>query len=304
MSVHVHEITSLRVYAYLSSLSVLLYEHISKFPDEVELIWRRPFNHSRIMFVLCRYLALSCQIISLVVFFALRPDDPYSRRECFMWHTFQTATFQILLFTVESIQATKLQALYVGHTKKLYALYTFRGISFCATTYTTIATLLLMNYDGACVVSEIPWHVVGFGALAIITQAIVTLAGLSISLVKDIVKQNTLISIMARDSLLTFGLITGIYPPYLRSAKSLADAPLLAFSAVIITHADVIAPFIPSFFISTLSISGCRMIFNILAKVVAHPDGETLRTASVPLSMFLDDASSLPTLPPEVRIHH
>lgn len=54
-------------------------------------------------------------------------------------------------------------ALYSERRKTLYMLHLFRTISFIMITYTTVATLLVLSYDGACIVSDIPQQVTWFG---------------------------------------------------------------------------------------------------------------------------------------------
>ncbi|KAF4579635.1 hypothetical protein EYR36_001453 [Pleurotus pulmonarius] len=163
----------------------------------------------------------------------------------------------------------KVHALYSERRKTLYMLHLFRTISFFLITYTTVATLLVLSYDGACIVSDIPQQVTWFGALAIFSQLIVTFLGMSPSVLKEILRQSSLIATMSRDSFFMFGIVT-------------------IFSAIIIRYAALMAHVIPQFFLSTLSVIGCRMILNTLE--TASREGDTIRTASVHLSMLLDSS--------------
>ncbi|KDQ32672.1 hypothetical protein PLEOSDRAFT_164954 [Pleurotus ostreatus PC15] len=134
---------TVREYTYLASLTVLVYEYFTTLYLEVDFIWN----------------------ISQALFFSLdrTGQDPYTYRQCIAWHSFQTASFQTLLFVVECIQTMKIQALYAGNRKMLWTLHSFRAVALCLMTYTTVATLILLSYDGACIVSSVPWHVVWFG---------------------------------------------------------------------------------------------------------------------------------------------
>ncbi|KAF4603032.1 hypothetical protein EYR38_003437 [Pleurotus pulmonarius] len=263
-----------REYTYLASLTVLVYEYFTTLYLEVDFIWKPPITFIKCLFFASRYLALVSQIISQALFFSLDRTgrDPYTYRQCIAWHSFQTASFQTLLFVVECIQTMKIQALYAGNRKMLWTLHTFRAVALCLMTYTTVATLILLSYDGACIVSSVPWHVVWFGATAIITQAIISIAGLSPTAIRDLRRQSTLFAIITRDSFFTFLLVTTL-------------------SAVIITHASLLAPIIPSLFITTLSISGCRMIINMLE--TENRSGRTLQTGSVHLTSLLNALGSM-----------
>lgn len=130
----------------------------------------------------------------------------------------------------------------------LWTLHSFRAVALCLMTYTTVATLILLSYDGACIVSSVPWHVVWFGyvifpisphliqcmhygnslrsfrATAIITQAIISIAGLSPTAIRDLRRQSTLFAIITRDSFFTFLLVTSkflVALPSLRPSLSL-----------------------------------------------------------------------------------
>ncbi|KAJ8700955.1 hypothetical protein PTI98_003927 [Pleurotus ostreatus] len=257
----------LRAYSSFAALSVLLYEQCTTLSSEFELVWTRPITFVKCLYVICRYLAIAWQITSQVFLLQLDLENPYSYKQCIAWHSIHTAVSQILLFVIECIQAMKVHALYSERRRTLYMLHLFRTISFIMITYTTVATLLVLSYDGACIVSDIPQQVTWFGALAILSQLIVTFLGMSPSVLKEILRQSSLIATMSRDSFLMFGIIT-------------------VFSAIIIRYAALMAHVIPQFFLSTLSVIGCRMILNMLE--TASREGDTIRTASVHLSMFLD----------------
>ncbi|KDQ32683.1 hypothetical protein PLEOSDRAFT_1098672 [Pleurotus ostreatus PC15] len=269
---------TVRNHASLAALTVLVYEYFTTLSTEVAVIWRGHFSVTKALFLVLRYGALALQIGSQTFFAVAEQKYPVPKISCLAWHSCQTVVFQILLLSVEYIQVRKVYAIYSEYRNYFICLRIFRVFNFALVSFTTVSTLRILSYDGACLVGNIPWHVACFGALASSTQVILTFLTVCPKVMWR--SHSAVLSIVTRDTFLTC-------------------AGLLAMCIIISTHASVLAHVIPTFFISLLSICGCRMVTNLLSAETTEeppPDRGTICSGPVQLTSFLSLEEGMPSL--------
>jgi len=107
LSSAVRDIQSIR-YSQLASGTVILYDHLITFGDEVELIWNTAWSPAKVLFMLNRYYILSSVIVNNYALFSPTLTDSF----CLRFFHWQGTTGLIAVMLAEIILQMRLYALY------------------------------------------------------------------------------------------------------------------------------------------------------------------------------------------------
>ncbi|KAF9461228.1 hypothetical protein BDZ94DRAFT_1264300 [Collybia nuda] len=131
----------------LASMVVVLYDHAIKFPEEVDLIWRRKWSTPSILYILIRYLTATLLVLSSVVFFTPSTPQRVSHRLVFV--KFQAWSTTFLFFFMQAILQIRLCAMYNNSRKVKICL----SVAF-STQVIVLSTLLIIGHVPLGAVAE------------------------------------------------------------------------------------------------------------------------------------------------------
>ncbi|KAL0946303.1 hypothetical protein HGRIS_012547 [Hohenbuehelia grisea] len=260
----------MRTHSSLIALTLLAFEYITTLDREVAVIWRRAQPKYRNIYLFSRYFGLIAQSVNAILTINFDSNYRLWRLGCVAWHSYQTSVFQILLILVENIQANQVCALYQLSNLVRVPLNTYRGLTLIFSTYAMVATIRSLQYDRACLVSDVPVHTVWFGISAILSQVIFSTLMLFAKLLRDHKVWET---------------------PFVRTLVRDAGVTLVctvAMFILIILHSELLAHVIPPFCITLLSICSCRMIMNLQEAPKEHSAASSRGLA---LTTFIEEFS-------------
>jgi len=121
-----------RNYSFLSTLSLVWWEYLSTFDDEYELVWRRPINTIKCIFIFSRYTPLIVLTINIVLVFGPLSHPYVDTSICRAWFTcLYSSTFALYI------------AMEIFLIARVYALYRRdKSVAFYLCTLTTVEIVL------------------------------------------------------------------------------------------------------------------------------------------------------------------
>ncbi|KDQ52687.1 hypothetical protein JAAARDRAFT_474125 [Jaapia argillacea MUCL 33604] len=242
-------------YSSIASLTVVTWDIIITFDEEVKYIWRqRRGSPTKWLFLFTRYFSLVCQMMislrSLGVFGTFRHS---SESVCRSWFFFENFTLQILIGTVESILTLRVYALY-GRSRPirivLISLFVLQIIVFVPI-FAFITPKIGFDEDCIPVTTKLglrALHLLTASSLS--TQLVLFILALtkSVNTIREGKGRIPIAVVIARDSLWVFCLVT---------------AMLLINGAFYTILNTLFRALIFTWILSSLSFSSCRLVLNL-----------------------------------------
>ncbi|KAJ7179547.1 hypothetical protein C8R46DRAFT_643602 [Mycena filopes] len=135
--------------AAVGSATVLLYDHLITFDQEIDVVWRRDWSFLKCVFLFHRYLGLLCVIIELFAILSPNVTDSVST----FWFQWEMWGYTVVVLTSELVLLLWIFFLYNKNTNVL----AFLGILFFGQTVSVIVILarsfahlsITAHFDGA-----------------------------------------------------------------------------------------------------------------------------------------------------------
>ncbi|KDQ52716.1 hypothetical protein JAAARDRAFT_474791 [Jaapia argillacea MUCL 33604] len=234
-------------YSSLSSIAFLVWDIMVTFDEEVAYIWPQPKRSpSKWLFLFTRYFSLACQIALFARSIGIFETSNSIPRGCISWLVFQSISAQAMMTSVELILMIRVYALYAGSRHIRMFIVALFGFGFSITIPSLsivvyrfiLATTCLMNQILLCVLALYK----------------------SIKTIHKSHRRNRVASVVARDSLWVFLLITAVLP---------LEGLLWQFLG------PVMRTWIFTWGMSILTFSSCRLVLNICRLGAKHSSDGT-----------------------------
>ncbi|KAK7691476.1 hypothetical protein QCA50_004875 [Cerrena zonata] len=235
----------------LAGFTILAYDHILTFSQEVDLIWRASsFSFASAIFLFNRYTVPLMLIVDIYEFFGVADD---SAMFCKVWTGLQSVLTVMSFMSIHAIAALRIHALHNGKVWVKHLLWIAGAIYFLssASIIVTAQVQLLPNmqpFHHACV-GQIPWFLWMVWLPSVIFESV--LFTLTVCAMLDADRRrtlNTLSHILFRDGMLYFIVV---------SFCSL-------FSLLVWAFADPSLSGLARYFaLAVVNIAGSRMVLNL-----------------------------------------
>jgi len=227
-------------YAQISSSTIIIFDHLITFGEEIDLIWRSSWSLGKILFLLNRYYSLAAVIFNNYGFFSSDISDTF----CLQFLHWQGWTALLACMLAEGILQMRLYALFALNKKILVLLLSFFILStatsgwIMGTVLSSITAKAISIPTGGkfCVPSGVPKHFYMFWipllAYECILCALALIKGFQTFRNRGSLFQNGrhLVAILVRDSLLYFFVICATYLTillvWLLAPTSLLEVPV------------------------------------------------------------------------------
>ncbi|KAI8992783.1 hypothetical protein BD414DRAFT_535364 [Trametes punicea] len=143
-------------YSEVASVTILTWDVIITFSQEVELIWKRAWTPAKFMYFIARYVPWLVQLALLAINVNGSTGLEFTFVQCAAWQVVQGTLLQVIVTTVDVILITRVYALY-GRSR---ALVGFLGPLFIAELtflcYVLAVVTPRLEYDDECYVTSSP----------------------------------------------------------------------------------------------------------------------------------------------------
>ncbi|KAI0799751.1 hypothetical protein BC629DRAFT_1591903 [Irpex lacteus] len=111
-AVRIATLTRTVSYSEVASVTILAWDVLIMFSDEVELIWKQRWTPAKALYLLARYLPLGFQLALLAINTDGTTGLHFTGEQCRKWMIFQAIVLQMVITTVDIILIMRLFALY------------------------------------------------------------------------------------------------------------------------------------------------------------------------------------------------
>lgn len=276
------DIQSIR-YAQLASGTIIMYDHLVTFGDEVELIWKSSWTLGKILFILNRYYPLIAAIVNTYAIFFPRLTNTF----CLRYFQWQGWTGLLTCMFPEIILQMRIYALYSLNRKVLILIVA--GF-ICASTASAVVMGKALSQITAiaahpipglvsCVPAGVPKHFFAFWIPILVYESL--LCGLALfrgfqtfqSSASPFRSGKYLVSILIRDSILYFLIMFATY---------LTNLLVWIVAPVNLTEIPV------GFSVALSSIMGSRIIINMRAMNKGLSENRSLSRGALALGIHMD----------------
>ncbi|KAF9224235.1 hypothetical protein BS17DRAFT_780722 [Gyrodon lividus] len=242
-------------------LTVIIWESIITFGDEVTYIWSKPRSaHIKWLYLFGKYFGVIAQITNFVFLLEFAENIPIPVRWCQCYHAVQVVCLALLLLAFDTVLLLRVYALY-GRNRLVIALALFAVVmEFVMTVASGCVAIPANPYDPACLLLNVPSGIIIFMVGSFISQTI--LLGLAYRKKKFIVRANhgraSVAWVTIRDGICAFAAIISlllILLIYLVCDSGIASLTLCWFPVI-------------------LSIATCRLIINMQQASCTGPPEE------------------------------
>ncbi|KAF8995849.1 hypothetical protein BDQ17DRAFT_1545040 [Cyathus striatus] len=247
---------TIRKYSIVGAATLLVWEFLSTVQDEYDLIWKKPMNYIKCIYIFTRYFGLGAQILNVYLALNTMNKLPLSEGHCRSWFLFLAISFTLLFLVVQVIAGLRVYALYKKDSRigamfvTLFIIEVSLGTTCMYPAYTTIA------FDTTCDMTEIPPLLTHCVLFIVLSQSV--MVGSMVAKAWVVPRHVPVVHIVLRDGIVVFVLLCGM---------CLGIVPEVVMSPVLSPHKSYIWP------ITILSISGCKMITNMYKITAQHSSG-------------------------------
>lgn len=104
----------------LSTATCVVYDHLTTFNDEIQLVWKRPkWSVVQVLFLINRYVGIGSQIFS--AFVLVRHSMMNTTESCNFWNVLNGFLAAIILATMQGIMSYRVSSMY-SHNRKIVIL--------------------------------------------------------------------------------------------------------------------------------------------------------------------------------------
>jgi len=140
----------------VAAVTILTYDILINFGDEVELIWKNTWTPAKWMYIVARYVPWLFQLALLAIEIDGTTGLFFSESQCSQWQIVQAVILQLIITTVDIILMTRVYALYNRSTPLISILiFLFIGeISYLSYLLSIVTPQLEFNSE--CFVTKSP----------------------------------------------------------------------------------------------------------------------------------------------------
>ncbi|KAH7919452.1 hypothetical protein BV22DRAFT_1075235 [Leucogyrophana mollusca] len=253
-------------FSSVAALTVLVWESLVTFDDEVNYIWSKPSGaYLKWLYLFARYFGLGVAIADHAIVSTFPPHLPVPYSMCRAFYTWQAIAVQLMMLTFDGVLLIRVHALY-EQTLSITAIGIVAiGIEVLAMIVAAILTIPHVPYHVACLVVDTPTSVACFVVGAGISQSV--LLGLTYHKRAIIDRggnpRSNLLSVVIRDGAFAFGVVVALLLltfVYLVADKDIANLTYYWFPVI-------------------LSVATCRLIMNM--QTIRVPEVELQFTSDI-----------------------
>ncbi|KAG9313240.1 hypothetical protein JVU11DRAFT_6702 [Chiua virens] len=248
-----------RVAILSSAMALVIWDSLLTLDDEVHCIWSKPGRiYVKWIYLFTRWFGLVNQVGIQVWYHLIATFHPVSVTTCKIFFIFEATTFQVLQVCLDVILILRIWAVFQGRWRYVVTALVIVFVEIVVSIMIQVVSIPKSTVDGACMILDTPATTTCFGIAMTVSQTVLlSLTYHGKSLMRSAARRSKIITIVVRDAMLVFGVVT-VIPPGI----TLVAVIYILFDRVVI---NVFMPWIPV--IPTLLTS--RMILNM--RMAAEP---------------------------------
>ncbi|KAI0640948.1 hypothetical protein C8Q79DRAFT_424502 [Trametes meyenii] len=143
-------------YSEVACVTVLTWDVLIMFSEEVDLIWRRAWTPAKCMYLIARYMPWLVQLALLAINVNGSTGLEFTFDQCAAWQVVQGILLQVVVTTVDVILITRVYALYSRSRILLGVLGTLFVAELAFLCYVLAVVTPRLTYDDECYVTSSP----------------------------------------------------------------------------------------------------------------------------------------------------
>ncbi|KAI0691687.1 hypothetical protein C8Q76DRAFT_634755 [Earliella scabrosa] len=143
-------------YSEVACVTVLTWDVLIMFSDEIELVWRRAWTPAKVMYLIARYMPWLVQLALLAITVNGTTGLTFTSEQCATWQVVQGVLLQLIVTTVDVILIARVYALFSRNRALLLvlgSLFLAEVISLC---YILVVVTPRLTFNDECYVTSSP----------------------------------------------------------------------------------------------------------------------------------------------------